>query len=213
MTNTEKAPVINPTLRKVLILVFAGLVGTYVLGYFAGYLVGTIETGNFSTKAIVTLTGAFLILLSLAVGGWLLWPKTADEPVASSVKKSNSMMKASVAVGLALGVLFAFGMGGNPGEFAMFSNSPIEPWVAGIGIAVWLVLVPILTFRWMAAIDEHESVSYREGALFAGHAFVFITPAWWLGQRAGWLPAQEPMILFLIITTLWSVVWLYRRFA
>ena len=138
---------------------------------------------------------------------------TKLEPkIAPSVKKSKRILIFSMLVGAALGMYMAISLAEAPGEFDFFSNSPINSTVAAVAIAVWLLIVPPLTFVWWRNVDEHEKDAYREGAMVSAHAYIFLVPSWWLGTRAGWLPDQDPMIVLVLVGIVWSAVWLYRKY-
>lgn len=150
-------------------------------------------------------------LLTLVIGAivWRLWPARNAEPEASSVKHSRMFIYGSMGVGALLGVMLIIGQGP---DAEMLSNSPINPVVAGFAIAVWLIFMPVATLKWMRTVDEHEAEAYREGAFIAGHLYLFLAPAWWMATRAGWLPAQDPMIVFVLVCVVWTVTWFVKRY-
>lgn len=133
--------------------------------------------------------------------------------IAPSVKKSKRIMVLSMIVGAALGMYMAIALAADPGRFDFFSNSHMNSTVAAVAIASWLLIVPLLTLAWWRNVDEHEKEAYREGAMVSSHAYLFIVPSWWLAARAGWVPAQDPMIVLVLVGIIWSVVWLYRKYA
>ncbi len=138
---------------------------------------------------------------------------TKPEPkIAPSVQKSKRVLILALLVGVALGIYFSVASFADPDSFELFDNSDINPVVAAIGIAVWLLIVPPLTWIWWRTVDEHEKDAYREGAMVSAHFYLFLVPTWWLASRAGWVPAQDPMIVLLIVSIIWSCVWLYRKY-
>jgi hypothetical protein len=98
------------------------------------------------------------------------------------------------------------------GARVVLGNGPVSPVLAAGLIAAWLIPGPLLTWLWWRQIDEHEAGAYREGAVVAIHAYVFLTPAWWIATRAGWLPPQEPMLVLFAVSLVWGLVWFVRRY-
>lgn len=212
MTNSNEKKRVDPILLKILITCIGGLILLYFAGYFAGYLVGTLESGRFSGKNFVMLAGSLLIVCGTLFVMIKAWPAKSKEPVAPRVIKARNWVYIALALGVVLGVFFAISMGDNPGEFALYSNSPIAPWVAAIGIAAWVIIVPVVTWVWWQSIDEHESLAYRDGAVAALHIYLFFVPAWWLAARAGWVAPQDPMIVYLVVAAIWCAAWFYRKY-
>jgi hypothetical protein len=112
-------------------------------------------------------------------------------------------------IGGVLGLLLAIG---TDGDLAVYSNGPINPLVALVAAVIFLVIVPIATWVWWKSIDEHEANAYRDGSMIAVHAYFFIVPAWWLAARTGYVPAQDPMVVLLIVSVIWGAVWFIRRY-
>jgi hypothetical protein len=107
---------------------------------------------------------------------------------------------------------FGFAIADESGSMALFSNRPIGNVTAAAAIIGWMLLVPVLTWIWWRTVDEHETAVYAESGLIAAHVYLIGVPTWWLATRAGWLPAQDPMIVWLIVASVWTVIWLYRRY-
>jgi hypothetical protein len=114
-------------------------------------------------------------------------------------------------LGLVTGIIFALTEG--PDTVDLYSNGPINAATAIAGIVVFGVITPAITWMWWRTIDEHEASAYTLGALISAHVYLIFVPVWWLAARAGWVPHQDPMVVWVVIATLWSVVWLYRRFT
>ncbi|MFM7403277.1 MAG: hypothetical protein ACKO1N_04100, partial [Erythrobacter sp.] len=112
-------------------------------------------------------------------------------------------------LGLPLGFVIGTSEGGGS-DFV--SNSPIDPAIAAFIIGSLLVAGPILTWLWWQRIDEHEAGAYRDGGLIAVHAYLFVTPTWWIATCAGWLPPQEPMLVLLAVSAIWCLIWFIRRY-
>ncbi|WP_299192522.1 hypothetical protein [uncultured Erythrobacter sp.] len=201
----------SSTLRKTLITAVAGPVSIFAAGAFAGFTTAVIERGGPSALDLGIMAGLGLTLLLVPLCAWKLWPAGEGELLSDSTRKARNMLIGAMGVGLVLGIYFAIATG--PGELRLFSNDPINSQVAIVGIAVWALLVPIITWKWWRTVDEHEAAAYSDGGLIAAHLYLILVPAWWLATRAGWLPEQDPMIVFCIIGVIWSATWLYRRFV
>ena len=206
---TESAP--SSVLRKVLITIIGGLTAVFSIAFLAGYTVAVTEQGGLNAYAIGTIA-AGLVLIGLTVFiSYKLWPKGTHEAVPAREKKSQHILWAAVVIGVLLGGYMAVASGDNPD--GVFSNEPVTASFAVISIATWLIIVPIITWMWWRTIDEHEADAYREGALVSAHVYIFLAPTWWMAARAGWAPQQDPMIVLVIVSIVWSIVWLYRKYA
>ncbi len=166
------------------------------------------HNGSFSTIDAVVLGALALAALVVVLIMRRYWPSTV-EPEAQRVKRSRWLLYASLAIGAALGILLGLGDGS---ETTAFSDQPISQAIAGIFIAIWLTIVPVGTWLWWRSIDEHEGEAYRDGAFVAGYAYLFLVPAWWMATRAGWLPPQEPIIVFAVVCLVWTAVWFTKRY-
>jgi len=196
-------------LKRAAIASIGGLVLVFLLAVLAGYTDRTLEEQIPDTYDAIVI-GTLVILIGLiAWAMWALWPSRRDDPEAPRVKRSRNIVYGLMGISVFLGLLLAVADG--PGT-SFFSGGPINPLTAGIAIFFWLGLMPIATWLWWSSIDEHEGEAYRDGAFVAGHAYLFIVPAWWLGTKAGWLPPQEPISIMLIISVIWSLVWLIRKY-
>lgn len=185
-----------------------GLLVIFLAGVIAGFSSAVIEHGGPGLGEGVILAAMLLTALLVAYAMWRFWPRGIDEPVAPRIRSARNMLIGIVAVSLVAG--FILGLSGD-GPENVFSNDPVTPGLAGLVIALWLILFPI-SWVWWRKIDEHEAGAYRDGAMVAAHAYMLVTPAWWMATRAGWLPAQDPMAVMLAVSCLWSVVWFVRRY-
>ncbi len=190
-----------------------GMLGGFALLFFPSFALGftraRMDQGGLEAADYTILGVAALIAVVIGVTVWRLWPAPSTEPEAPRVKNSRIMIWLCMGVGALIGVLLVItDDAGN----AILSNGTINPVVAGVVIAVWLIFVPIATVKWLRIVDEHEVEAYNNGAFIAGHAYLFIVPAWWMATRAGWLPAQDPMIVFILVCTIWSGVWFAKRY-
>jgi hypothetical protein len=185
-----------------------GLVLVFLAGVIAGFSSAVIEHGGPGLGEGVILAAMLLTALLVAYGMWRFWPRGIDEPVAPRIRSARNILIGVSAIGLVTG--FVAGVTGD-GVENVFSNNPVTPELAGLAIALWLILFPV-TWLWWRKIDEHEADAYRDGALVAAHTYLLVTPAWWMATRAGWLPAQDPMAVMLAVSCLWSAVWFFRRY-
>lgn len=211
MTEDEAA---TPLWRNPVLVAAAATVGTLFLsGVMAGVIVSVIEKGTVKPLA------ALIAVAALAGAAFLVRQLTRTVPgllthAAPRVLRARRLIAVSVVVGIVLGVAMAIGeISPESGDVRFLSDAPIKGWIAGLAIAVWLIVVPPLTLAWHRSIDEHEAQAYRQGALVAGYAYLFVTPAWWMGWRGSFLPEPAPMLIFLGVCVIWSVVWFARRYA
>ncbi len=196
-------------LRRALIGVGGGTVLLFMAGMIAGYTSGVIDRGASDLRDAGILGAMVLVAGAVAFGMWRMWPAMNDEPVAPRVKNARRILIGSIALGAPLG--FVFGVADeSASEF--FSNAPVSPILAASVIAFWLIVGPLVTWLWWRQIDEHEAGAYREGGLVAAHTYLFVSPAWWMATRAGWLPAQDPMVVLLGVCLVWCIVWFVRRY-
>lgn len=209
--DTDTNSGLSPSVRRILIL----LIGIPLLiigaGFVMGYGSASLSHGVPTAIDVAVLMGMLAMLTLLVFAGWKLWPHEAGEPIAQSTRKSMRLLYIALAIGFALGIFFA--LSGDMAGTSLFSNEPVAPAIAAVGLAVWLIAIPWLTWLWWRSVDEHEAAGYSQGALLSAHVYVILVPAWWLATRAGWLPPQDPMIVLAIIMTLWSGIWIYKRFT
>lgn len=150
-----------------------------------------------------------LVVAGLAVLAARVWPKHAKEPISRSTRRSRNLIYVLLALSVALGLLLGYN---ETDGTSVLSNGPIPLFPALVAIGLWAACAPIVTLMWWRSTDEHDRASYTDGANIAGHAYLFIAPSWWVATRAGLLPEQDPMVVLLIVATIWSAVWLYRRY-
>ncbi len=208
LSSTDEPRNFAPLVRFALLNV-GGLLLVCLIAYGVGYTAGTLQDSSLSAIDAAMLSALAVAIAALAWALRRYWPASSGEPESPRVKRSRMFLYASLGVGIVLGIVMVAGEGASS---PIFSNQPIGSVVAGISIAIWLIVVPIGTWLWWRSIDEHEGDAYREGAMVAGHAYLFIAPAWWMATRAGWLPPQDPMIVFLAVCAIWSAVWLSKRY-
>ena len=196
-------------IRRALLAIGGGIALVFIAGMIAGYSSVMIENGG-PDPVDAAVLGAMLLLAAAVVWGMRrFWPRTSDEPVAPRVKSARTILLAAVVLSVPLGIIIA---SADDGGSTFISNAPVNPSLALLAIGLWLVAGPLLSWLWWKRVDEHEADAYRDGALVAVHAYMFVTPAWWMATRAGWLPAQDPMLVLLAVSVIWSIVWFIRRY-
>ena len=186
------------------------IVLTFIAGMIAGYSSVMLEHGGPDLVDSAVMAGMVLLGGLVAFGIWRLWPRSVDdEPISPRVRSARRLFALAIVISLPLG--FILGVN-DRGTDTLLSNGPISPGLAALCMVMWLIVGPILTWLWWQKIDEHEAGAYREGALVAAHAYIFVTPLWWMAARAGWLPPLEPMLMLLVVAVLWCAVWFARRY-
>jgi len=196
-------------LKRAAIASLGGLALIFLLAVLGGYTVGTLEARTPDAYDVLVIGGLAIFIALIAWAMWRLWPSRGDDPEAPRVKRSRTIVYALMGTSVVCGV--ALGLADGP-DASVFAGGPISPLAAGIAIFVWLGIMPIVTWLWWRSIDEHEGEAYRDGAFVAGHAYLFIAPAWWMATKAGWLPPQDPLFVFVIISIIWSLVWLIKKY-
>lgn len=196
--------------KRALLGVGGGFALVFVTGIIAGFSKATMEHGgpNGTDAAIIAVLA--LGALAIGYGMWRFWPGVSGEPMAKSTRKATRILYAMCGLGAVMG--FAFAITDESGSMALFSNGPVGNVTAALAILGWAVVVPVMTWIWWRTVDEHETAVYAESGLIAAHVYLIGVPTWWLATRAGWLPAQDPMIVWLVVATMWSIIWLYRRY-
>jgi hypothetical protein len=200
----------NVLLLRLLIGTLGGIVLIFLAGVFAGYLSVVIKHGGPGLIDVLIISGIVGLFALLAFGMWRFWPSASGEPVAKSTLKATRIVYAMGGLGVILG--FAFAVGESDTSMSLFSNGPIGHITATMAIIGWALVAPVLTWLWWRTVDEHEAATYAEASVISVHFYIIGAPTWWIATRAGWLPAQDPMLVWLIVLTVLTIVWLYRRY-
>lgn len=194
--------------RRLAIGLLGGFGLVFTAAMIAGYVTGMLDRGGPNVRDAVILAAMLLVAALIGYGAWRWWPRDPGVPISPRVRSARNILIASGALGLPLGLILGFSDGG--AERAL-SNGPVSPAIALLAIATWAAAF-VTTWLWWQKIDEHEAAAYRDGGNIAVHAYLFIAPSWWMASRAGWLPPQDPMIVFLAVGTVWLIAWAYRRY-
>lgn len=205
---TSQVPASPSPFRRILATAGASLVAIFATGVATGALVATIEKGATSGR-LAFLGGALLVAAMFAYVAWKLYRAQADGPASPREKRSRNLFWACGALGGVLGLMLAIG---EPETAAMFGDAPLSPAVAAAMLVAWLVGLPLLTWHWMRTVDEHEAEAYTFGGMAALYAYAFLTPAWWVAWRAGFVPEPQHMAIFLLTMAVWGAGHLWRRY-
>lgn len=206
--DTENTP--SSGVKRALAVSATIVLVTFMLGMVVGISRSVLEGGEITFPiALVSIVVATLLALSIYLA-WKVWPRADPKTEAQSTIKSRNILLLLVGVGIVLGIVFGLAEGEE--TMALVSNGPLAPLWAGVILLVWLVLVPVLSWMWWKSVDEHEATAYRDGGFWAMHLYMFLVPAWWIAERAGWLPSQDPMIVFLIVCFFWCVIWFHKKY-
>lgn len=195
-------------LRRAVIGLVGGFALLFTAGMMAGFATGVVQRGEPDLRDAAIFVAMLIAAALIGYGMWRWWPRGIEAPRSPRVRSARNILIASFVIALPLGILVGFGDGGTQ---AFLSNGRVSSLAALLAITTWAVAF-LLTWLWWKKIDEHEAGSYRDGALVAAHAYLFITPAWWMASRAGWLPAQDPMLVLLLVSLVWCGVWFVRRY-
>lgn len=196
-------------LKRGLLGVGGGITLVFIAGIITGYVSAVIEHGGPGLIDAAIIAAMLMVAVALGYGIWRFWPRGRDEPEAPRVKSARIILVAVCIVSAVIGIILAVE---DEGASSLFSNAPINAKMGMLVLVLWLVSVPVLTWLWWRKVDEHEAGAHRDGAAIAAHAYMVIAPAWWIASRAGWLPDQEPMIVLLIVSAVWYVVWFIKRY-
>lgn len=211
MAMTEQSTPWRSTMRVLgsfgLLVVFA-----FLLGVIVGASEALAEDGADPSYRVFKIAVAFLgaagcIWGVLRLKAWQ-WGDP-NEPISPKTHKAYNLLLGSGLIGGVLGLFLAIGTE-DPRE--LLSNGPMSLALVIPSLAVWLVIVPVISWHWHRNIDEHERDAYQTGGLIALYLYIFLAPAWWLAARGGLVPAPDSMVLYLIVLTVWGVGWFWRRY-
>ena len=196
---------------RVLLLILLGIAAIFALGFVVGVSGAAIEHGHLSLKATGLLAGG---LAACALCAYLVYRLRPDmrfgEPMSPKTRRANWALIASGVLGGVIGLVLAL-TELQTGEGGVFSNGPIPLGPALFVVGAYVLLLPLLAYHWFRNADEFERAASGKGAVAAIYAYGFIAPTWWILTRAGLLPPQDPMIVYLIVISVWGVVWQIRR--
>ncbi|MEO0906200.1 MAG: hypothetical protein AAFY07_01620 [Pseudomonadota bacterium] len=216
-TNLASDPVEPSDIKRMIKITFGaalylvGILGMIGMqnGAFAGF-------GSGMQAIINIVSSALVLVISLIWFNAISMPSDRDEPVAPSTRKTRRMFVFSTVAGAILMVaFFAFSLssGFDITQIRVLSNAPI-PAILGLGTAAFYAVISLyFGAQWLKNADEHERAAITAG-LWGGFGFYSIAaPTWWLLQRAGIVPLQEPMLIYIFALTVFAAVWTYKRGA
>ncbi|HYD24278.1 MAG TPA: hypothetical protein VEB68_05745 [Croceibacterium sp.] len=200
--------------KKVALAVLFGMILLFAIGAVIGAGVAVLEPGSDTDVPVV----ALLVAVAIAAALLSLWGLMKlkpwagpEEPMSPNTRKANNLLMLAGVLGAVLGAVLSLGAVSLDDPFALFSNGPMPPAVVIPAIAVWLLIVPVISWHWHRSIDEHEVEAYKFGGIAALYLYAFVTPAWWLAWRAGLVPAPETMVIYLAVIGLFGAGWFWRR--
>jgi hypothetical protein len=202
-------------LKTVVLSAVLGLILLFSVGAIAGAGFALLDGEADTSPATVAILVAVALAAALLAAWGLLRLKPwagADEPMSPKTRKARTLLFASGALGGVIGAVLALATISMDDPFALYSNSPLPSALVIPILAVWFLVVPVISLQWHRSADEHEKESYQFGALAAIYLYAFIAPAWWLAARAGLMPRADSMVIYLIVLGVWLVGWFWRRY-
>ncbi len=184
----------------------------------AAFIAGFGQTVSASGKPVSAAAMAILAaLIALFLGLLYLLAKAVrrarrdTEPVTPRERSAQAMIGFSAAAGVVIAVLLvALDISGD-GDGNPF-NGTMPIWLVIILLLFWVVIMPLISWKWHRSIDEHERESYRDGAFWAGYLLLMTAPAWWLLAIPGWVPALDGVVLFGAFAIVWCTVWMFKKY-
>lgn len=184
-------------------VLIGGLLAFAALGNF-------FEDGGDQSDLVFLFVGSPLVL----VGGYFTWKWLPDftmgEPYTARGIRVRWMSAAVVLVGIVIAIPI---VSSSPEDslLTLYSNGPMPFAPAMLAIAVWAVAMPFLIIFGRRNADEHALQASDYGMMVGFQIFYYAAPIWWMGWRAGVLPAPDVMILFIFIGLISSAVILWKR--
>lgn len=185
-------------------------------GYSAAFgVVGAVLFDPDIKHPVNPMTWVFMAVFA-AVGAAATWglvrlkPWASRGPVSPATRRTNNLFTLSglVTVPGVLALYLATFSKEDPN--AIFSSSPIAPWIAIFASASWL-LGMVVAWWWYFSADEHERSANDQGGLISGGLFATVTPMWWVAARAGLVPPPDAMVLWITVMLVWTAVWFWHR--
>ena len=199
--------------KTVVFSVLLGMVVLLAIGAVAGAIAGWLESPENRGEAILAMAGAVLVGAAATFGLLRLKPWAGSgEPISPKTRKANNMLLLSGVLGALLGAALSISTLSMDDPFALFSNSPMSAAVVIPALAVWLLIVPLISWQWHRSVDEHEAEAYRFGGLAGLYLYAFLATPWWLAARAGLAPRADSMVIYVIILAVWALGWFWRRY-
>ena len=197
---------------RMVAITIAALVYVVSLGAIIG-IEGDLLTGLHPDYELpIILAGAVGVLIVTALWlGTLGLFKPRGEKEADSARTSRRSLLLALLAGIAISLVLFLPVASGGEPVNILSNEPINPFIAMPIAAVFAFACSFGSLHWHSSADEHDVAASRAGAFAAFHAFCVITPVWWMAERSGIAPAQEPMLTFAISIVVYAAVWTYKR--
>ena len=214
MTAMSEEPGQGHVLKKIALATLLGLIILFAFGVLAGVGYALLDGDGDANPAGAAIAVAIAALIGLAALWGLLRLKPwagSGEPIAPGTRKANNLLLLSGALGGLLGGAMSISMISMEQPFGLFSNDPMPVALVIPALAIWLLLMPLISWQWHRSIDEHEAAAYRSGGMVALYLYGFLTPAWWLAWRGGLVPAPDAMLIYIMVVAVWCVAWFRRK--
>jgi hypothetical protein len=200
------------TVKTVALSTLLGMIVLLSMGVVAGAGFALLDGSSKQGRAILIIAVGLAAGLAALVGLMRLKPWAGSgEPMSPKTRKANKMLALAALLGGLFGAALSISTVSMDNPWALFSNSPMSPWIVIPAIAVWLSIVPAISWQWHRSIDEHEAEAYKFGGVASLYLYAFLTPAWWLAWRAGLVPAPETMVIYLLVISVFGIGWFWRR--
>jgi hypothetical protein len=195
-------------------LLLAVLLGFAALLFFAVVLGAAVALFTGAQKQGLAIALALAGLLAGAAATWgvvRLKPWAGDEVVSPRIRKAKNLIWASAAIGAVIGVALSLATMNSSGPLTALSNEPLPAAVVIPILALWLLVVPAISWQWHRSVDEHELDAYRFGAVAGLYLYAFLAPAWWMAWRGDLMPEPDSMAIYVIVVIVWAAGWFWRR--
>ena len=201
------------TLKTVALSALMVLILLLAMGIVAGASFALLDGSSKGPAAII------FIVVGLAAAAVALWGLNrlrpwvgSGEPISPKTRKANKLLLFSGLLGGLIGAALSISTVGMDDPFLLFSTAPLPTAAVVPALAVWLLVVPLISWQWHRNVDEHEAQSYQLGGLAALYLYAFLAPAWWFAWRGGLVAEPDTMVIYLIVLVVWCVGWFWRRY-
>lgn len=207
--------------RRIMWIIISTLGIVMVGGAIAGYMAEHNAQGGgpLGTAGIVT----FSVFAALIAGlGYVIWTnsrklKANSEPLTKREKLNrNILLGCGIGggiVGLTISLNSTLTASSDADAIDLFLNSSIPPLAALLLAFFWGVIMPVISWVWhKRAIDEQEASAYRDGAFYAGYAYLMGAPSWWFLWRGGLVPEPNGVAIFILFAIIWAAVWYWKKY-